>query len=386
MRAIVLLAIAGFVSAANLRVCDPLLPQIAGELGVTVGGAGVIVTAFALSYGLFQIVVGPLGDAQGKLRMIVLGSLWAGVATLLCAAMPSLAPIAALRFLAGIGGAAIIPLAVAWLGDVIPYERRQPVLARFASGQILGVVFGQAMGGILGEFFGWRGALLLVGIAHIAAGLAVALEMRRLTVGVPPPGRAQWGEAARAARDILGRPWPRILLGTTFVEGVLMFGAFAFVGAQLHQQFGIGPGLVGVTIAAFGIGALVYSLAAGWLVPLWGQARLRAIGIVLLTAGYVVLAVTPWLWAAPVAVAVVGLGFYMLHNTLQTEATQLAPQARGLSVSMFAIMLFTGQAVGVALAGAVLDRWGGTPLFLGAAAGLLGTVLWFRRQFMRRPR
>ena len=108
-----------------------------------------------------------------------------------------------------------------------------------------------------------------------------------------------------------------------------------------------------------------------------------AVGIVLLAAGYVALGLTPWLWLAPPAVAVLGLGFYMVHNTMQTEATQLAPEARGLSVSMFAIMLFTGQSVGVALAGAVLDRWGGTPVFLGAAAGLLGTILWFRTQLMR---
>ena len=151
-------------------------------------------------------------------------------------------------------------------------------------------------------------------------------------------------------------------------------------------RFGIGPGLVGLTIAAFGIGALVYSLAAGWLVPRWGQARLMAIGIALLTIGYIVFALTPWLWVAPIAVAVVGLGFYMLHNTLQTEATQLAPEARGLSVSMFAIMLFTGQSVGVALAGAVLDRWGGTTVFLTAAAGLLVIIAWFRLQYMRMPR
>jgi predicted MFS family arabinose efflux permease len=165
-----------------------------------------------------------------------------------------------------------------------------------------------------------------------------------------------------------------------------MFGAFAYIGAHLHERFGIGPGLVGVTIAAFGIGALAYSLTARWLVPRWGQSRLMAVGIVLLASGYAVLGLTPWLWLAPVSVAVAGLGIYMLHNTLQTEATQLAPEARGLSVSMFAIMLFTGQSVGVALAGPVFDRWGGAPVFLAAAAGLLVLILWFRVQFARRPR
>jgi predicted MFS family arabinose efflux permease len=189
-----------------------------------------------------------------------------------------------------------------------------------------------------------------------------------------------------AARDILRRPWARILLGTTFLEGVLMFGAFAYVGAHLHHRFGVGPGLVGITIAAFGIGALLYALTAGTLIARFGQASLTAAGSTLVAIGYVALALTPWLWLAAPAVAVVGLGFYMLHNTLQTEATQLAPEARGLSVSLFAIVLFTGQSVGVALAGPVVDRWGAQPVLLAAAGGLLAVIQWFRLQLLRRAR
>jgi len=109
-RAILLLVLASFVGAANLRVCDALLPQIAAELGVTVGSAATMVTAFAVAYGVCQIVVGPLGNARGKLLMVVLGSLWAGIATIVCAAMPSLAPLVLFRFLAGAGAAAVIPL------------------------------------------------------------------------------------------------------------------------------------------------------------------------------------------------------------------------------------------------------------------------------------
>jgi YNFM family putative membrane transporter len=75
-----------------------------------------------------------------------------------------------------------------------------------------------------------------------------------------------------------------------------------------------------------------------------------------------------------------------VHNTFQTEATQLAPEARGLSIAMFAIVLFGGQSLGVALAGWILDRWGGTPIFIGTAIGLLAVVLWFRMQLLRRNR
>jgi predicted MFS family arabinose efflux permease len=383
-RAIVLLGVSAFVSAANIRVCDPLLPQMAAEFGTTIGGVGVAVTAFALAYGLFQIVIGTLGDASGKLRIIVFGGIWAGIATLLSAAMPSLVPHIFARFLAGIGAAAMIPLGIAWIADVIPYQDRQTVLARFASGTILGVVFGQAIGGIVGEIVGWRSTLMLVGIAHIFSALLIARERRRLKMANRPLVAPNLRNALHAASRLFSGSWSRLLLGTAFLEGALMFGTFAYVPSHLQHQFNIGSGFAGGLTGAFGIGALAYSLSAGWLLPRFGQIRLMGVGVVLLAGAFVAMAISPWLALIPVATAVIGLGFYMVHNTLQLEATQLDPQARGLSVAMFAMMLFTGQSIGVAFAGFVVDRWGGAPVFLIAAAGLLIIILWFRRQLAQR--
>jgi predicted MFS family arabinose efflux permease len=106
----------------------------------------------------------------------------------------------------------------------------------------------------------------------------------------------------------------------------------------------------------------------------------------MLACALVVVAISPWLALIPCATAVIGLGFYMVHNTLQTEATQLDPQARGLSVAMFAMMLFTGQSIGVALAGLVIDRWGAAPVFLIAAAGFPAVIFLFRRRFAAKAR
>jgi YNFM family putative membrane transporter len=383
-RAIALWAVASFASAANLRICDPLLPQIAGELGVTVGTAASVVTAFAIAYGLAQVAVGPIGDARGKLPMVVLGCIWAGLATMLCAVMPTLGSLTFARFLAGAGAAAVIPLAIAWIGDVIPYERRQPILARYLSGQILGIVFGQAAGGLLGDLIGWRGAMLLLGAAHVIAGILLIIDLRSGPYLRVTSGRTRWGDALASTIEILKRPWVRVVLITVFLEGLVMFGAFAYVGAELHQRFHLSFGMIGLLLAAYGIGAIAYALTAGRLIAWLGQTGLAGWGALLVAIGYVLLAVTPWVWLVVPAIAVKGLGFYMLHNTLQTNGTQMAPDSRGLAISLFAISLFIGQSVGVALAAPVMDRLGARPIFLVTAVAVLAIAFWFRRQLIAR--
>jgi predicted MFS family arabinose efflux permease len=95
--------------------------------------------------------------------------------------------------------------------------------------------------------------------------------------------------------------------------------------------------------------------------------------------------VAPSVHFAVPAIAVMGLGFYMLHNTLQTNATQMAPQTRALGVSLFAFFLFLGQSLGVAAAAPVIDRWGASPVYLVAAVIIPVAALWFRAQLRFRP-
>ncbi|MBC7467880.1 MAG: MFS transporter, partial [Ramlibacter sp.] len=56
-----LLASAGFFSGAALRICDSLLPRLAGDFTVTAGAAGRVIIGFSVAYGLMQLVFGPLG-------------------------------------------------------------------------------------------------------------------------------------------------------------------------------------------------------------------------------------------------------------------------------------------------------------------------------------
>jgi len=76
----------------------------------------------------------------------------------------------------------------------------------------------------------------------------------------------------------------------------------------------------------------------------------------------------------------------MLHNTLQTNATQMSPEARGTAVAIFSSALYLGQTLGVSVNGMIFDRFTAVPVFIIAAIGLLTLGLWFAQKLRRRAK
>jgi MFS transporter, YNFM family, putative membrane transport protein len=383
-RAIVLLAVAGFASQAMVRSADSLLPQIAVDFGVTVGAASIVVSAYSVVHGSMQLVSGPVGDRVGKYRVIAIATAFCAVVVFACGLTSSLPMLLLARVASGMGAAWIIPLGMAYIGDVVPYDRRQQVLGRYMSGQIIGQLFGQAAGGVIGDAFGWRTVFfVLAGLfAAAALGLARELKVNPLTREPARLGTSLSGAVADYRR-LLGSPWVRIMLVAAFLEGAFMFGAFAYIGADLHQRFGLNFALVGLVIGTFGIGGLIYAGFVRQLFARFGEIGLAGYGSATLGIAYVMLAVAPVWWVAPLAVTMVGLGFYMLHNTLQTNATQMAPDARATGVCLFSAALYIGQPVGISLVAPVIDRFGAPPIFFVAGILLPALGLWFAGRLAR---
>jgi predicted MFS family arabinose efflux permease len=326
-RAVLLLSLAAFASAAALRAADPLLPLIAGSFDTTPGNAAAVITGFALAYGLLQLVTGPIADRIGKYRMVCWVTAISAAGNLLCALAPSLPLLTAARFATGATVGAIVPLAMAWIGDVVPYAQRQLVLARFLVGHMLGVAFATAASGFLGQHLGWRPVFGLLAALYAAVALMLFLELRGNPLTREKAGAAvSLGAAFRRMAGLVRRPWVRVMLLTVFLEGGLFYGSLAFV-------------------------ALAAAPAAGWAVP---------------------------------CVLALGTGIYMMHNTLQVNATQMAPEARGGALALFACSLFTGQSAGVWVGSRVVDAAGAQPMYAAAALGLGLLALAFRHALSRR--
>jgi predicted MFS family arabinose efflux permease len=371
------LGLAGFASMAAMRIGDPMLVVLSDEFRVSTGDASAVVSVYAVAYGFSQLLYGPLGDRFGKLRVVSLAVLACALFSAITAMSANLPMLVMMRGFMGMAGAGIIPLAMAWVGDQVPYERRQETLAKLMSATVIGMMSGLWFGGFAADAMGWRSAFVVLSVLFSLAAALLWRLLRRhpLASASDAPGLLA---SVRTTGQLLGMPSVRRVLGVTASEGALVFGAMAFMPTHLHQHYGLSVVAAGSVMMLYGVGGLLYSqMARRWLAWL-GERGLVRTGAGLIVSGFLLLAWGSAAWVGMLACTLTGLGFYMLHNTLQVQATQMAPAARGTAVTLFASSLFFGQSTGVLLMAQSVDMDWLSYAFTAAALGvfILGLVVY----------
>lgn len=371
--AILALSFGAFGSGMSMRVADAMLVRLAADFNVALGTAALVITVFGVAYGLSQLLFGPLGDRYGKYLVIAWGCVACAVTALACGLVPNFSSLLWARSLAGATCAAIIPLSMAWIGDVVAYEERQSVLARFLIGQILGLSTGIVMGGFAADFLNWRAPFFLISTSFLMTGIALVRMNKRLPQQARQLHKAEGGALVRLIgefRKVLAVPWARKVLGTVLIEGALVYGGLAFVPSHLHAVHGMSLAAAGSLVMLFGFGGFAFAMGSRHLVRRLGEVGLIRQGALVMASTMLVIAYAPFWWMAIPTCFLFGLGFYMMHNTLQINATQMAPERRGSAVAAFASCFFLGQSAGVAAGGALLAPVGTAHLIGAAGVGV----------------
>ena len=378
-RLILLLGAACFAGSIGSRVMDPFVTQVAGEFAAPLDQAALLASAYALPFALIQPILGPVGDAIGKRRIIQAGLCALALFCFLSPFVDSLPALLALRALAGAAAGGIMPLTLAAVGDAVPIKDRQVALSRLLVFSIGGQIAGGALAGVLGPLIGWRGAIALC----CALAVGAAALMLLVPFGGPPEPRGRFDpvRAIGRYRMILSLPAARILYAAVAIEGVLIFGTFPWFAPMLEARGIGGPGgaaaEAGMAVAAFGVGGILYTLIARALLRRIGQGRMVVLGGGLAGAALLGFALLPGAVLFIAAGLVLGAGFYMIHNTIQTRVTEVAPEARGSAVALHAFHFFTGQSLGPVVVGLLIAGVGLLPAMLVGAVGvgLLGLRL-----------
>ncbi|MBM6595740.1 MFS transporter [Microvirga pudoricolor] len=362
---ILILSVSGFASTFSARAVEPMVGLIARELTSSPQTIALLSAAFALPYAFIQPVLGPVGDALGKERVMKVALTLLLVTLAAAAVAPDTASLFVLRVVAGAAAGGAVPLSIALIGDRVAMEQRQLALSRYLVAVIVGQLSGSSLAGLMAEFVGWRGVFAIsTGMMAVALG-ATLVGFRH----APKGGRFDLDSAIARYRAILSNPRALALFSFVFVEATALFGAFPYI-APLLEERGEGPSLAGAVIGGFAVGGLIYSALVGWLLRNLGIYRILILGGAVAAIALVGLGLSGNWQSEAAAMLGVGLGFYMLHNTFQAQVTEVAPQARASAVALHAFSFFCGQALSVVLMGAGIRSIG-----LAASTGIAALVI-----------
>lgn len=371
-------AACAFASGFALRLVDPIVLPVAAHFSVAPAAAALLNSAYALPYALAQPFLGPIGDRFGKPRCIQVCV--AGLALMLAlgAVATSFAVLLATRVCAGIFAGGLIPLVLAGLGDTYAMSERQVAIGRMLFAIISGQMLGSVVSGFANDAFGWHSSLVIgagVGAAATAvAWFAMPAEASR-------SARRDSGSFGTLYGRVVANPKAGWLIGGVAIEGMFFYGLFPYMSELLLAVARPSGGSIsaetGLVLGAFGVGGLLYASSVRVLLRRFGVHRMCLIGSAAAAACYTALAFAPTWWLAALAMFVAGVSFYMLHNSMQTEATELAPSARGSAVALFACGFFIGQGLGPLVFGALLHNVGARPSLIAVAAVIvvLGRVV-----------
>jgi len=364
--AINIIALAGFSAALSTRALDPVLPHVADDFAISITTAASIAAGFALIYALVQPAIGAAADLFGKARLMTACLALLGVACILGALATSFSGLFASRILAGIAAGGVFPVALGLTADLVAPAKRQVAIGRTMAGSMTGNLLGSSASGIIGDFIGWRGVLVILGALGLIAAVAVAAGFRGAALTAPP--KTDLKTLQQGYRTIFANPNTRFCYSAVFVEGCCVFGLFPFIAAFLFDLGEKSLSIAGIVIAGFAVGGLFYTLTVSRMLPRLGVKGMMIAGggIVALQLG--LLAFGPGWKLQFASMLAMGWGFYMIHGCLQVFASELTIGARATAMSLHSFFFFMGQTVGPLAYGFGLHHGGKIPTLLASAA------------------
>ncbi|AUI53374.1 MFS transporter [Arthrobacter crystallopoietes] len=365
----------GFLSFFDRFATPPMLVVLAERTEMSLGQAVQLVAAYALLYAVGQPVWGFFSDRFGRmavLRTALVGVLVGALASTLFSAY---LPLLLARAFTGLMAGALYPTLLTILGDTRTGIERARGLSDLQIYSSLGTTIATLAAGTLAALLDWRLVFALP-----ALGCLVLLIWLR---GVAGDGAAHRGGAnfrLAFSGSALG------VYALAALEGAVLMGILTYFVPAL-QNAGIGVTLAGVLAAGYGIGVILGARLMRRLVRHFSRTRLMALGGLVLVVAYLTSSLSQLPAALTATALLVGASNAILHSSMQGWATDVAPQARATSVSLFAFSLFLGGSLFTFFtAGLADERRYGTIFSLGlfvsivlVAAACWGHAVWKRK-------
>ncbi|WP_437562084.1 MFS transporter [Sorangium sp. So ce542] len=350
-----LMAAVSGATVANLYYNQPLLGDIARELGGAGGALGLVPTMTQVGYAAGMLLLVPLGDSHERRRLIVVMAALASLALCGAALAPDLPWLIAASFAVGI--TSVVPqLILPFAAQLAPDEQRGRVVGMVMSGLLIGILLSRTVAGVVGTHLGWRAMF------WAAAGLMIALgPVLRVALPAQPPAAAMSYPELLRSLGRLARSEPALRLHSAL--GALSFGAFSAFWATLALYLQSMPERHGPQVAGFfglvGVAGAAAAPLVGRYADVRGDRRINALALGVLLASFGVLwLLGGWLWGIALGVVLLDLGAQANQISNQARVYALRPEARSRMNTIYMTTYFVGGAAGAWLGTAAWTRWG----------------------------
>ncbi len=367
--AINVIALTSFAASLSTRALDPVLPHIAADFGISIATAAGFSAVYAFTFAIVQPAVGAAADLFGKARLMIVCLVLLALANILGALSTSFGLLFATRILAGIASGGIFPVALGLTSDLVAPDKRQVAIGRTLAGSMTGNLLGASLSGLIGDFLGWRGVLVVLGGLAALTSIAVAAGFRGAQLNRPP--KTNLSALRHGYKTIFSNPNAAICYSAVFIEGCCVLGLFPYIAAFLADLGEPSLSIAGVVIAGFAIGGLFYTLTVSRFLPKLGVRGMMVSGATLVGLQLVAVAFGPQWKIQFLNLLFMGWGFYMIHGCLQVFASELSVEARATALSLHSFFFFMGQTIGPIGYGLGLQRIGKLPTLLLAASVII---------------
>ncbi len=368
------LSAATFLIFFQAYIVAPLIPRLSSVFGISAQQIGLIVPAYLIPYGVSTLVYGVLSDRLGR-RPIMFASLAAFIIlTALTATASSAGQLMLWRLLTGIGASGVVPLALASMGTLFPYEQRGRPLGWLFGAMAGGAAFGATVGVMLESVIGWR--LLFVGVAIAAVVvLAFLLPYRSLLGGPVSEPHPSLREVFAGYRRLLGTGRGLRTYGYVFWNAIFHSGVYTWLGVYFTRRYGLSDFGIGLALLGYGVPGFLLGPLVGRAADRWGRLWLIPAGIGIAALAAAVLIGSLPIVVATLAITVLSLGYDMTQPLLAGIVTSLDKKRAGQAMGLNVFLLFTGFGVGSYLFGEALRLGLGTALAMFAVAQFLAAVI-----------
>jgi MFS family permease len=372
-----ILAVSIFSCMLGSGIVVPLLPLYAESLGASSLWIGVIFASYPIARVLATPIVGRISDRKGRKPFISIGLLAYGAISFAFMATTLAPQLALLRLLHGVAGAMILPIAMAYVGDICPPGEEGKWMGYANAAFAGGFGFGPLIGGVLGEQVGINAAFIAMGSLSLVAFFIAVLFL-------PETTRRQSASALPPLRDISRSSMMNGLLALRLTMSMGTAAFFTFLPILVSDNLGLSASLIGTLLATNMLLSSLLTIPLGRIADRWNR-RLLVIGGSLVTSMFLFAMPLGQDFGVLLVIAVLGsLGSATTVPAASAMIVQVGRQyGMGSSIALFSMAQSIGMVIGPMVSGAVADRAGvNSAFYCGAGIALVGASLfaWLTRR------